>query len=221
MLYPGQDIEVIVLDNLSTDNTKDLLDNIKDNRFSLIQNDENIGGILNPLKCIGLASGNFALLCLDKDYLDYREIGKLIENINLDSEVVFGHCELNIKKGGQGIIYGQGYDSIINMAYLSRHPSGMFYKTSEYVNLEIVKRIFVEKRMFPFYPDLINAEMAMIGKSQLIKQPLIYTESKDEASRSPSFTYDVSNAYFLPSKRIIEFDTYIESVHKLSLPSYD
>lgn len=224
LLYEGEDIEVVVLDNCSTDNTKSLLNKITDKRFSFFQNQENIGGIFNPLKAISLGSGKFAVLCLDKDYLDFRSIKKIIENITIDSEIVFGRCDLNIQNenlSSSSIIYKKGYDSIINMAYLSSHPSGMFYKTAEYRNLELVKNIFVEQKPFSFYPDLINAEMAMIGKSQLLKLPSFFTESKDEASKSPSFTYDINNVYFSPAKRILEFDAYLESVEKLRISSYE
>lgn len=219
--YPGKEIEVVVLDNCSTDDTKHLLTKIKDTRFSFVQNDNNIGGILNPLKSLCLASGKFAFLCLDKDYLDYQSIEKLTKHLNANSEVVFGHCSLNTEKEGPAIIYEKGYPSVINMAYLSRHPTGMFYKTNEYINLTIVKKIFIEKKMFSFYPDLINAEMAMIGKSLLINLPAFYTESKDESSNIPSFTYNADDLYFSPVKRLIEFDIYLDSAQKLQLSNYE
>ncbi|WP_394775117.1 glycosyltransferase family 2 protein [Flavobacterium sp.] len=219
LLYQGTEIEVIVLDNCSTDETKHLLSEIKDPRFSFIQNEENIGGVFNLLKSLSLGSGKFSMLCLDKDSLDHRQIDKIIKHINLDSEVVFGHCNQNLQKYSEDVFYAKGYDSVVNMAYLSRHPTGMFYKTTEYNDLSLVKKIFVEKQMFPFYTDMINAEMAMIGKSQIINVPSFYTESKDEASKSPSFTYDVNNAYFSPAKRIVEFDTYLENAQNLNLSS--
>jgi glycosyltransferase involved in cell wall biosynthesis len=215
--YQGEEIEVLVLDNYSTDETKNLLTKITDSRLSFIQSEVNTGGILNPIKSLTLASGKFAFLCLDKDYLDYLGIKKLIKHISADENIVFGYCALNIQKESPDIIYEKGYQSVINMAYLSRHPTGIFYKTDEYINLPIVKSIFVEKKPFSFYPDLINAEMAMIGKSQLINVPAFYTESTDEARNSPSFTYDVNNLYFSPAKRLNEFNTYLDSAQKLGL----
>ena len=196
LLCPNQEIEVVVLDNCSTDETASLLKKIDDKRFSFVQNEQNIGGELNILKVIGLAAGNFAVLCLDKDYLDYHSIEELVKRINLDSEVVFGRCTLNIQKKEEDIIYDKGYSSVVKMSYSSSHPTGMFFKTREYVNLSILKEIFGGKEKFPFYTDIINAEMAMIGKSQLINLPAFYTESEEEASVSISFTYDVNNIYF-------------------------
>lgn len=219
LLSPSQQIEVIVLDNCSTDETKETLNKIDDKRFSFVENEQNIGGELNILKVIGLALGKFSVLCLDKDYLDYQSIEELLKRINLDSEVVFGYCTLNLQKENKDIIYDKGYSSVMNMAYSSSHPTGMFYRSSAYINLSIVKRIFSERKKFAFYTDLINAEMAMIGKSQLINLPAFYTESEEEAISSPSFTYDVSNFYFSPAKRLVEFDTYLENALKLKLSS--
>lgn len=219
LLSPSKQIEVIVLDNCSTDETKEVLNKISDKRFTFVENEQNIGGELNILKVIGLGLGEFSILCLDKDYLDYQSIEELLKRINLDPEVVFGHCTLNIQKKNEDIIYDKGYSSVMNMSYSSSHPTGMFYRTCEYKKLSIVQSIFLERKKFPFSTDMINAEMAMIGKSKLINLPAFYTESEEEAINSPSFTYDVSNFYFSPAKRIVEFDTYLENALKLELSS--
>jgi len=215
-----EELEIIVLDNCSNDDTKQQLSTIVDSRLVFIRNEENIGGIFNILKSISLASGKFALLCLDKDYLDHNKISTLINRIQLDPEVVFGYCSLNIHEVEEDVIYESGFDSVMNMAYLSRHPSGMFYKTKEYKKLPILNEIFTDRKAFPFYTDLINAEMAMIGKSQIIKLPVFYTETKEEAVKTLSFTYDLNNVYFSPNNRIIEFDVYVQNAVKLSLSHY-
>ena len=215
--YVGPELEVVVLDNGSTDETKDLLNKINDDRFSFIQNEENIGGEINIVKVISLASGEFSLLCLDKDYLSYESIAVLIERIKQDSDVVFGHFSLNINTESEDIIYDKGFTAVMNMAYSSSHPTGMFFRTEQYINLPIVKSILKERKRFAFYPDLINGEMAMTGKARLINVPAFYTESEKEASIIASNTYTSNNAYFTPAKRLIEFDIYLENLLELSL----
>lgn len=221
LLYPGHDMQVIVLDNCSTDNTKDILNSINDYRFFFIQNDTNIGGTLNPIKCLTLASGKFAFLCLDKDCLNHEAIGQLIGHVNTDPNVLFGRCAINIDTREADIFYEKGYSSLAKMAYSSRHPTGFFYRTNEFLRLKILEKIFTEKKKFPFFADLINAEMAILGKSQVINLPAFFTESKSEASITPSFTYDASSVYFSPECRIIEFDTYLQSAETLKLSNFD
>ncbi len=215
--YEGEEIEVIVLDNCSTDDTETLLSEINDPRFYFYKNDENIGGQLNQLKVITLAKAKFAFFCLDKDFLDHNMIKELINHVYANTGVAFGHCSLNLKTRGNNILYNKGLSSIINMAYLSQHPTGLFYEADTYKNLDILKQIFEEKKHFPFYPDLMNAAMAMTGKSLLINLPAFYTESKDDCRTTPSFTYNESNAYFSPARRLIEFDIYLQNVLKLGL----
>lgn len=220
-MYPGNEINILVLDNCSTDETKKLLSTITDPRFSFVQNESNIGGVPNLLKCLSLPSGKFAFLCLDKDYLNYQSVEKLIERCKSDPEVVFGHCALNIQQETPDIVYDKQYQSIVNMAYLSKHPTGVFYKTDIYANLTSLKTMLIEQSNFPFCADVINADMAMLGKSKLINLPAFYTEKTDEARHKPSFTYNASNIYFSPAKRLLEFETYLNSAQQLGLSNYE
>jgi len=219
--YPGEEIQVIVLDNCSTDETKMVLNKITDKRFCFCQNEENIGGVFNILKTLTLGKGKFSILCLDKDDLDQSQIDKIARKFNLDSEVVFGHFTLNIKNESSDIIYDKGYPSVLKMAYSTIHPTGIFYKTDEYKKLTILKDIFDKKKNFPFYTDIINAEMAMMGKSLLINSPIFYTEKKEDAREKPSFTYNENNLYFSPLNRRIQFDTYLEYGENLKLSNYE
>jgi glycosyltransferase involved in cell wall biosynthesis len=215
--YEGDEIEVIVLDNCSTDNTTNVLNQIKDSRFVCIENESNIGGQLNILKVLMLATGMYGFLCLDKDDFSHRNIKELISRIKADEGIVFGRCALNLYQSGSDIIYEEGILSVLNMAYLSEHPTGNFYKTDFYKSLEVLKIFFKEKKPFPFYIDLINAEMAMLGKAILINLPTFYTETKDSCRDKQSFTYNEQNVFFSPDKRLIEFDVYLKSVQRLGL----
>lgn len=219
--YTGDGIEVVVLDNCSTDETKNVLNKIDDRRFHFFQNEENIGGVFNILKVLTLGKGKFSILCLDKDNLDLSEIHNVIRKINLDSEIVFGHFTLNIKKESSDIVFDKGYPSVLKMAYSTIHPTGMFYKTDVFKNLPVLKAIFENKNNFPFYTDILNAEMAMIGKSLLINSPFFYTEKKEDARDKPSYTYNESNLYFSPLNRLIQFNTYLEYGENLKLSNYE
>ncbi|GAB6011237.1 GDP-mannose 4,6-dehydratase [Viscerimonas tarda] len=68
--YNGSDIDVVVLDNCSEDNTITLLNEITDDRFRLIQNQHNVGGIINILKALASGNSEYSFLCLDKDFVD-------------------------------------------------------------------------------------------------------------------------------------------------------
>lgn len=221
LTYKGEEIEVIVADNGSTDDTALLLSKIKDHRFFFIESNKNVGPLLNGLKVLSLATAQYAFICLDKDNIDYNSIKNLINRLKDNEDIVFGYCSLNLKVPGRDIIYEKGFSTLFNMAYLSRHPTGTFYKTDIFKNLPMLKNISEEQRSFSFYMDLVNAEMAMTGKSRLINLPAFYTERKEEARNTPSFTYNANNLYFSPAKRLVEFEGYLDSAQKLQLSSYE
>ncbi|WDF59119.1 glycosyltransferase family 2 protein [Flavobacterium sp. KACC 22758] len=216
--YKGDEIEVIVVDNLSTDNTNVLLNQITDSRFINIRNKENIGGIKNIFKALTVSNGEYCFLCLDKDRVEYQKIGDLIERLKDNSDILFGYCKLNKFEESSDIIYDKGFFSVYNMAYLSNHPTGMFYKSDVLRRLPILNQIFNQNKKFGFYTDLINAEMAVLGPSRIINLPAFYTETKEESEKISSFTYTNENeVFFYPSKRIEEFLIYSKSMYSLNI----
>ncbi len=214
---PNEDIEVLVLDNCSTDDTYNLLTSINDRRLTYCRNDENIGGIINPLKAITLANGQFAFLCLDKDGINHNFINKLIESITATNDMVFGISALNTQEDTQDLFFTQGEEALLSLAYLSRHPTGFFYKTAIYKELPILKEWFIKKEKFSFYWDIINAEMAIRGNGLIINKTVFFTEKEEDAAQKPSFTYNASNFYFSPESRMSTFDTYLEHILTLNL----
>lgn len=215
--YEGTFIEVVILDNCSTDNTRLLLNTIEDWRLNYVSNYTNIGGFLNPLKVITEANGEYSILCLDKDNIDYKNIPNLIDDLKQDKYVVFGYCALNLVTKSSDIIFETGFPSVLKMAYQSQHPSGYFYKTDIFKNSKTLKEIFTKYFEFGFYFDLINAELSFKGESKIINLPLFYTESRSECAKVPSFTYFKHNQYFEPKMRLLEYSIYMRNACSLKI----
>jgi glycosyltransferase involved in cell wall biosynthesis len=219
--YESSDIEVVVLDNCSTDNTAQLISQIVDERLTYVINEINIGGPLNLLKALMIAKAEFAFLCLDKDGLDPKRIKDLISKVMSDPGITYGYCALNKQIDESDRIYKIGYDSLLNMSYLSSHPTGMFYKTSVLNSLPKLKSIFSENEKFAFYPDIVNGEMALTGKSLVINGAIFFTETKVNSAKLKSYTYSDKDLYFTPSQRIVEFTKYGECIAKLNISDND
>lgn len=66
------DFEVIISDNCSTDNTKEIIDKLKDKRIHYFRNKINIGVVLNIKKTIKHAKGKYIFLHSDDDFLLYE-----------------------------------------------------------------------------------------------------------------------------------------------------
>lgn len=73
-----KDIEIIVSDNASTDDTYQTLQQINDPRIVLLRQDHNLGGIANLNACLQRATGRFFLLLSDDDLLAPTAIEKLV-----------------------------------------------------------------------------------------------------------------------------------------------
>ena len=210
-------IEVIVIDNCSTDNTQMLLNEIIDNRFSYVRNKNNIGSMPNVLKALTLGSGEFILLCLDKDGIIPENLPFLIQRIREDNDVVFGQCALNRYDFEEDIVYNKGFLSLIYLAYTSEHPSGLFVKRSVLTKAGIIDKIVANNRSFAFNTELLKAELAILGKSRRINLPLVYTETLEACEKELSHTYKGDNIYFFPKNIIETFNIYSKNLFNLNI----
>jgi glycosyltransferase involved in cell wall biosynthesis len=215
--YKENNIEVVVLDNCSTDNTHMLLNEITDNRFVYVRNNNNIGSMPNVLKALTHGSGEFIILCLDKDTIISENLPFLIQRISEDKDVIFGQCALNTQDFEEDIVYQKGLLSLIHLAYTSEHPSGLFVKRSVLVKTGIIDKIIIKNKSFAFNPELLKAELAILGKSRRINIPLVHTETLETCEKELSHTYKGDNIYFFPKNIIETFNIYIENLFNLNI----
>jgi glycosyltransferase involved in cell wall biosynthesis len=84
-----RNIEIIIVDNCSNDNTPNLLEDYakKDGRIKIFSNKTNVGPVLNILECIKNASGEYSKILWSDDYmaLDFIEKSLLV----FDKETAF------------------------------------------------------------------------------------------------------------------------------------
>lgn len=126
--YPN--VEIIVIDNASTDNTRHVVAELMQNCSSLKyhRNEENLGYTGNQIKCIEYASGQYlALLCDDDAYTrcTLREVFQIIDNA-----VEYSFLALNYYSflNNIAIPYKSNYapdnDVVFRRAYdIMNHPS--------------------------------------------------------------------------------------------------
>lgn len=67
----GVSFEVIVGDNCSTDNTKDVVKGFRNSRIIYFKNKKNLGYVQNAHLCYGKASGNYIVNLSDDDFILY------------------------------------------------------------------------------------------------------------------------------------------------------
>jgi len=76
-------IEIIVSDNCSTDDTKEVVSKFMDNRIRYFRNERNLGPILNWRLSLKIAKGYLSVILSDDDYfLDEQYIENVVKLFN-------------------------------------------------------------------------------------------------------------------------------------------
>lgn len=218
--YDELDIEVVVLDNCSTDNTEIVLTEIKDTRFRYYRNKQVIGGMQNILTSLTYGRGEYVLLCLDKDRILPDKIKEFIILLK-KLDVIGGQCILNAYNYTNNIIYEKGLESVLNFAYTSEHPSGLFFNKNVIDKTEILQNLLRKYSSFAFLPELIKAEIGLYGQTSRINIPFVYTETIEECQKEISHTYEGDNIYFFPKNIIIRLKIYCENLFALNISKKD
>lgn len=96
--YEGDDIEIIISDNASTDGTWETLNQIHDKRVHIYQNEKNMGMSYNAVQAQTLASGKYVMLMTDRDRLNMRELRKFVRVLEkIDKDIIIANATRYLK----------------------------------------------------------------------------------------------------------------------------
>lgn len=207
--------EVVIVDNCSpTDIYTEL--NVMDSRVRIIKRKEPVYGPRNVGECLAYAKGKYALLCLDKDYVNGEYLDNFIQCLQKYSDICGGYCgqDWGISiQCGDCIIYKE--NTLEEFAYLSKHPSGDFYR------LDCIRSLFndLSNPLFDdsFCFDLLLTECASRGKMMKFTTSLITVESREDSlkKKSLSFSKAANNLFFFPANRIQQFNVFCKHLATL------
>ena len=82
-----QNIEIIVSDNCSTDNTEGVVEGFNDSRIRYVKHNENIGANNNFNYCLEQAKGSYFLLLHDDDLIDNDFVAICMKTVNYNIDV--------------------------------------------------------------------------------------------------------------------------------------
>lgn len=137
------DIEILIIDNNSSDNTKKVVKSFKDKRIRYIKNDINIGMMNNWNKCIKMAKGKYVMILGDDDILlpnfveeslkifsKYKNIGFTFSHINKMDEKGKILSKWGYKFFKNGLIHGENYikTTINNLCCMTNSSSVLINK---------------------------------------------------------------------------------------------
>ncbi len=139
----SQDIEFVISDNASSDNTKSILKQLKDPRIKYHRNEQNIGADANFVKSVELASGEFIFFISDKDIIEQDAIDFIIDIIknNENISVMLGKVIFfeNYKYGYEDKIWKKGHESLVEFFLSHGYMAGIILRKSS-LDLNQAKR---------------------------------------------------------------------------------
>ena len=212
-------IEVVVLDNGSTDETMRVLGAIHDERLFIYSNGENKGVLYNILHVLTKARGRFSLFSLDKDSIDPVEIGGFKSFLMQHPGLACGYCEYHSESQAEFELFSRGFPAVKEIGYKAHHPSGYFFNNELLKSAEITSRFadFDFVGHFPF--DFIFAELCMQGDGAIYHKPLVTPHTAKMAANKKSFESSgmAHDAYFMPQGRLNTAVNFTQHINTLGL----
>lgn len=141
----NRSVEIVVIDNCSTDGTWEMLRTLTDERLRVIRNSVLFPAFRSITNSIFLARGKYAIYCNDKDILYADRIDQLIHYLsNNEYAAVYTTVKRRFHENSFTTrVYEKGFDALNNISF-ALHPTGMVY------NRELI-RDFIENRKIELF----------------------------------------------------------------------
>lgn len=133
--YEGYNIEIIILDNCSTDSSFADIKELKDSRVKLYRNVTNIPASINWIETLKYATGKYIIHLNDRDYLEGKELKNFLRILE-KNEIGAGYC--NYSDSCHQQLYC-GAQAKAQVKFAGYHPTGVL------LNNEIVSDLDLNK----------------------------------------------------------------------------
>lgn len=147
--YEGQDIEVVVTDNQSTDGTIQYLETITDPRFRFVVNEVNIGAARNFIASIFNGNGKYILYCNDRDLVLTEHLPQLIQMLHEDEYSYVITNNDSVTRSGQINRYRKGYEALRAIP-IEAHNTGNIY------NGDMIRKYLKLEEFYPYADTLFG-----------------------------------------------------------------
>lgn len=212
--------EIVISDNCSTDNSFEILSNIKDNRISVFQNSQNTGSYENGLRVLSRGKGKYLLFLTDKDCILSDNITKVLDILeNNDFEV--GYSILNCRNRNLIVKNLNGIKTCLkNLSYGTRHPSGFIFNKKLFDEKNIAKKYIQAENIIKSYMvDFITADLFENYRGLIIKGAFIEINNPPYQGLEHSLTYspEKNNLFFIPKNRLKVMQSFIQHLKSKGL----
>lgn len=174
-----QELEIIIVDDCSSDNTLELITSFKDERITVLSNDYNMGVAKSFERVIENSSGDYIALCDQDDIWVANKLETLMVHIG-NNELIYSdysfidHCGNNIEKPEGYINYLHGVDSS------TKNFDKLVFINSFILGCSVLFKATLKTKILPIVDAGFNHDKWIVniaansGGSLLFKQKTIY-----------------------------------------------
>ena len=212
----NQNFEIVVSDNNSPDNTVELMESIKDDRFIFVKNDENRGSFENAQRAYENAHGKYLMVVMDKDYFEMDYIEDLIEILS-GNDFATGALRIDYKGEIQTKIYKTNKDKINKFCFAYRHPSGFLMNRKLLFESQATDKLRnLNPEIMAYAVDFYALSLAHYGNCIDIEIPFIRCTYPpfDGVKHSYSYSQGAKNLFFTPEYKFRIFEYFVNFMNK-------
>jgi len=208
----SDEIEFVISDNCSQDDTEARIKKIKDPRIKYFRNERNLGFDKNLLKCCERANGMYLLFLSDEDILNLETLPWIIEyiknNVNI-TQILGSIGDLRPRKrkiyynpGDQ--IYKSGHNALVNILFKNGYISGLILRNDtidithakKYVGIDYMHQVLMAQAMLKGDTFCTSKVFCYIGKVQY-KSHVVKLEKSSKVKRIIYFNHPLSRTSLL------------------------
>ena len=232
----GDDIEIVVVDNVSEENLEEVCKNFNDPRISYYRNEELIVAQANWIRSVRLAKGQWALLMMDRDFINGKGIPALIEELKKHKTFGTGNLLIHFGGGKEEIYFKDskienveefpaGEIGTLLESNRVGHPSGNLYNrdfltVSEGLETAIIRRPRLNENIYLMYDQAWKHGFLKIHGDMIYSVPGSYLKTyKSGYKASYTNTKSVNYyPYFTPEGFMTYIREDLEEMLKLDFP---
>lgn len=207
------ELEVVVVDDCSTDGTVKALQCIEDNRLHVYQNSVRQGANRNWYISLSKGNGKYLFQVLDRDWINPECIDKIIDILRKE-EVGFGYAGISIvtdaKEGrNEYQVYKKGMDAAKMFACVPVHPTGVIFSRDLWMKCKNKVTYFDEEKWGVYPHSYIYAIMSQVSDAIRINIDICDKKRSSQLRRSVSRYYSTFSDHYefwwTPKARFQEF----------------
>lgn len=200
-------IEIVVVDNASPDDTENVIGSIKDGRISYFRNQSNIGSAMNVVRTILKAKGDWVFLLSDEDFVNVTVLNDIINGFSNGERTNLAVLLGNVKKNNElfthkyeNKFFSKGDEAVCGIGFSHYYLSGILIN-KKFLNVNELTNFTPDDGIYPHVN--IYTRACIFGDAETMNFDFC---SEGGWGNHKSYVEKPNNEYFFhPKNRFTQF----------------